>query len=90
LFIFETMSDRFDQVLQVRQDSASHHDGDLLDDLDTGVTSLPGLLRSTDGFEEGEEGRNTEGGSDDRESTSGSVTNVLVGVIDIWRNSTLE
>jgi hypothetical protein len=56
----------------------------LLNNLDTRVTSLPGLLRSTDGFEERKEGRDTEGGSDDRERASGGVSNVLIGVINIY------
>ena len=53
LLVLETVGDAVDQVTQMRKDGTAHHNRNLLHDTDTGVTGLPGLLRATDGFQEG-------------------------------------
>lgn len=47
------------QTLEMWQDGAAHKDGDLLDNLDAGVTRLPRLLRAANGFQEGQQGGDT-------------------------------
>lgn len=83
LLVLEAVRDGFDEVAEMRQDSAAHHDGDLLNDFDTGVPSLPRLLRPADGFEERQQRRDAERRSDNREGASGRVAHVLVGVVNV-------
>ena len=59
-----TILDDFHKTLEMRQHGAAHQDGDLLADLDTGVTSLPRLLTATDGLQEGKQRRDSKSGGD--------------------------
>ena len=54
LLVDQPVLDDFDEGAEMRQDGATHQNGDLLDDLDARVTRLPGLLRLTDGLEKGQ------------------------------------
>ena len=61
LLIDQSILNDLHQALQVRQNSTAHQDGYLLDDLDARVTSLPGLLGTTDSLQEGKERGDAEG-----------------------------
>jgi len=80
LFIFQTALDGFNKGSEMGKDRASHQNGDLLRDLDTCVASLPGLSTAADGFEERQQRRDAQRGSDDGEGASSCVTNVPVAI----------
>mmetsp|Transcript_11367 Transcript_11367/g.19016 ORF Transcript_11367/g.19016 Transcript_11367/m.19016 type:complete len:224 (-) Transcript_11367:1110-1781(-) len=67
----------------MRQDSATHENGYLLNDLDAGVTRLPRFLRGAHGAQERQQRRNAERRGDDRERTRRRVAHVLVHVINV-------
>lgn len=77
------MLDYFYQVPQMRQDGTSHQDSDLLDDLNTSMPSLPGLLAPAHSLEERQEGGDTQSRCNDGEGTGRGVTDVLVQVINV-------
>lgn len=73
----------FHQALQMWQDSAAHQDCYLLNDFNTGVTRLPGLLTATNGFQEGKKRRDPKSGCDNGERPRRRVTYVLVDIVDV-------
>jgi hypothetical protein len=83
LLVVEAVGDTINELLQVRENSASHEDRNLLDDLDTCVPSLPRLPALADSVEERHKGRDGKSGSDDGEGSGSRVPDVLVRVIDI-------
>lgn len=78
-----TMLNDLHQAAQMGQDSTAHEDGDLLDDLDASVASLPGLLALTHGLEEGQQGGDAQGGRHHGKGTGCGVSHVLVHVVNV-------
>lgn len=60
-----------------------HEDSDLLDNLDSCVSGLPRLLALTHGLQEGQQGGDPQGRGYDSEGPGGSVTDVLVQVVNV-------
>lgn len=71
------------QVLEVGEDGTPHENSDLLDDLDSCVSGLPRLLALTHSLQEGQQGGDPQGRGYDSEGPGGSVTDVLVQVVNI-------
>lgn len=71
------------QAAQMGQDGTAHEDGDLLDDLDASVASLPGLLALAHGLEEGQQGGDAQGGSHHSKGTGCGVSHILVHVVNV-------
>lgn len=77
------MLDRFDQLFQVRQNRASHKNGDLLNDSDACVSCFPALLAGTNGFQKWQERTNSEGTGNNGKSPGGCISDELFLVINI-------
>lgn len=71
------------KVLEVRQDGTAHEDGNLLDNFDACVASLPRLLAFAHSFQEGQQGGNAQGRCHDGKGASCGVTDVLIHVVNI-------
>ena len=71
------------QVLEMGQNSTAHEDGDLLDDLDTGMPGLPGLLAATHGLQEGQQRGDAQGRGHHGERSGRRVTHILVHVVNV-------
>ncbi len=84
LLVFEPLLYAVDETFQMREDGATHHDGDLLDDADARVARLPAFLGAAHCLEEGQQGRDAESRSDDGKGACGGVADVLVDVVDVW------
>lgn len=78
------MLDDLHQTAEMWQDGAAHEDGNLLYDLDAGVTSLPRLLALANGLEEGQQRGDSEGRGHHGEGSGRGVPHVLVHVVDVW------
>ena len=83
----QVVRDTVYKALQMGKDGATHQDGDLLNDLDTGVPSLPGLLAAADGTKEGKKGRDTKGRGHDCKGSGCCVSHVFIDMIDIRAHS---
>ena len=59
LFVIQSMRNSINQIPKVRQNGATHHNRDLLDNPNTGVAGLPRFLAPTDGLQERKKGWNT-------------------------------
>ncbi len=77
------MLDNLHQAAEMGQDSTAHENSDLLYDLDTRVTSLPGFLALANSLEERQERWNAQGRRYNGESTSCRVSHILVHVVNI-------
>jgi len=79
--------ERVREALQVEgipvQDGTTHENGNLLDNFDACVASLPRLLAFAHSFQEGQQGGNTQGRCHDSKGTSCGVTDVLIHVVNI-------
>lgn len=78
-----TMLDNLHQAAEMGQDSTAHENSDLLYDLDTRVTSLPGFLALANSLEERQERWNAQGRRYNGESTGCRVSHILVHVVNI-------
>ena len=67
----------------MRQDGTAHENGNLLHDLDTGMSGLPGFLTLTHRLQEGQQGWDTQGRCYHGKGTGGGVTHVLVQVVNV-------
>ena len=83
LFVRKTVGDTVNEIPQVGQNGASHHDSDLLDDTDACTSSLLGFLAPAYGFEERKKRKDPKNRSDGGEGASGRVPDILVGMVDI-------
>lgn len=65
------------------QDGAAHEDGNLLNNLDTSVPSLPRLLAATYSLQERHERRDSQSGGHHRKGSRCGVTHVLVNIVNV-------
>ena len=82
-----TVFNNLHQVSEMGQDGTSHQNSNLLHDLDSSMTCLPGFLTLTHRLQEGQQWRCPEGRCHHSESSGRRVTNVFVDVVDIRPHS---